>query len=206
MINLKLPMKEQLTLSNVMRYFHIAEASKKNAENLTAQINEILKEENNPNKLVEYASSAENEVIISIVFSVMTLEAFINEYGIKHTSKTYFKNHLDNLKLISKFIIIPKLTNDLEIENGNKEFENLKWLLNLRNEIVHYKNRIVDVKQIDMTNPINQKNFLQKEHAQKAINTVREIIKIIDPNLYVFIDEKTYYNVFQEKKKTKKKY
>ena len=199
-------MKNQVTLSNVMRYFHIAEASKKNAKNLTSQISEILKEENNTNKLVEYASSAENEVTISIVFSVMTLEAFINEYGIKHTSKTYFTNHLDSLKLISKFIIIPKLTNDLEIDNGNKEFENLKWLLNLRNEIVHFKKRIVDVETIDMTSPINQKNFLHKEHAQKAINTVREIIKIIDPNLYILIEEDTYYNVFEEKKKPKIKY
>lgn len=195
--------KTQINFSNIIRYFDIAEASRKNTEEFSLQILKVI---NNTDELVEVASSVHNEAIISVVFSTMTLEAFINEYGIKHSSKSYFDNHLDQLKLLSKFIIIPKLNDRIGIDIEKQEFEDLKWLIKLRNELIHFKKKTKHAAIIDMLKPLEQSDFIQKEHAQKAINTVRNVIRILDSNLYSYIEEKSYSKIFKEKNKKKEKY
>ncbi|MCJ7507461.1 MAG: hypothetical protein MUO85_01865 [candidate division Zixibacteria bacterium] len=54
-------------------------------------------------------ASIQRDAMVTVVFCALTLEAFINHYGISNSSKSYFDNHLDKLKTVSKWLIIPRL-------------------------------------------------------------------------------------------------
>ena len=152
-----------INFSNTTRYFEIAHRACKNVEKFVASRNGELR--NKPidhEKLIKFANSVHNESIITVVFCTMTLEAFINEYGILACSRSFFQNHLDGLNLISKCILLPKLNNNPELENDKQEFQDLKWLINLRNDLTHFKIKEKRVQEIDMTNPINQRDFILK--------------------------------------------
>ena len=66
------------------------------------------------------------------------------------------------------------------METDKQNFENLKWLINLRNDLTHYKIKEKNIRDIDMTLPINQKDFIMEEHARKAIRTLEGILNIIE--------------------------
>jgi len=186
--------QEKINISNTAHYLEIAKRSCENVERYVASRDGELKNDPiNHEKLVEFASYVHKEAIITVVFSTMTLEAFINEYGILASSRSFFQNYLENLNLISKFIVLPKINNKPELETDKQEFQDLKWLINLRNDLTHFKMKEKSVQKIDMTTPINQKDFITEEHARKAINTAKNVINILDEGklkvLEIFVTE-----------------
>jgi len=173
--------EKTINFSNTARYFEIANKAYNNAERFVVSRNrELRNKQVDHKKLINFSSSVHNESIITVVFCTMTLEAFINEYGILACSRSFFQNHLDSLNLISKFILLPKLNNRPELETDRQEFQDLKWLINLRNDLTHFKIKEKSVQEIDMTNPINQRDFITEEHARKSISTVKNVISILD--------------------------
>src|SRR3989339_831051 len=52
--------------------------------------------------LSKLASEREENWYISIVFSALCTEAFINHYGIEKSSRSYFDNYLDKLSTYAK--------------------------------------------------------------------------------------------------------
>lgn len=174
---------QKIKFSNTTRYFEIAKHSLENVERLVAERNSGLKKDPiNHNQLVQFANSVHNEAIITVVFCTMTLEAYINEYGIANSSRSFFQNHLEKLNLISKFTLIPRLNNKPELETDKQDFQDLKWLINLRNDLTHYKIKEKNIGDIDMTLPINQKDFIMEEHARKAIRTLEGTLNILEPD------------------------
>lgn len=174
---------DKIKFSNTSRYFEIAKAASQNVETLVKERSDEIKkgEQINFQQLTNLANSIHNESIITIVFSTMTLEAYINEYGIENSSRSFFQHHLDNLNLISKYLLLPKLYNNPELVTSTKNFQNLKWLINLRNDLTHYKVKEKKIEDINMTTPIEQKDFILEGHARKAIKTVEEIFNILEP-------------------------
>ena len=79
--------------------------------------------------------------MVSVIFSALTLEAFINNYGIEHFSRSYFDNHLDKLPAVSKWIVIPTLAVGKEIDSDSQSYEQLKRLFKRRDRLVHYKTK-----------------------------------------------------------------
>lgn len=120
---------------------------------------------------------------ITIIFSALCLEALINHYAVKKKSKTYFKKYLDNLSFQNKWIIIPKLCNDAEFNISSKAFELLGKLKSIRNELVHYKPRVI--KYNESTNmeidKEEQQFYSDVEDSFKTIYYVIEELKRIDP-------------------------
>lgn len=101
-----------IVLSNVARYMDIAKEANHVAQSTAKTRNDLIsKKSSDHNKIIEAGSSVHKTSTVSVVFSAMAIEAFINEYGITQSSKKFFKNHLDNLNLISKLVLIPKLAN-----------------------------------------------------------------------------------------------
>jgi hypothetical protein len=170
-----------IIFSNTSRYYKIAMQSYNNVENfVVSRDREIKNSPINHQKLIKFASSVHDEAIITVVFSTMTLEAFINEYGVVFSSRSFFQNHLENLNLISKFILIPRINNKTELETDKQDFQDLKWLINLRNDLTHFKIKEKSAQDIDMTIPIKQKDFITEEHAKKAIKTMKNVISLLD--------------------------
>jgi hypothetical protein len=79
----------------------------------------------------------------SIVFSGLTIEAFINSYALTHISKSKFKS-LDNLSLRQKWLEIPKAVTGKEIPEDSLAMKQLAGLVKSRNNLVHYKTGGID--------------------------------------------------------------
>jgi len=105
----------------------------------------------------------------AILFGIMTVESFINQYASRKLSSSFFKKYLDNLDLKSKWIIIPKLINGNIIDTHKQAFQHLKELIKRINILVHDKLKITKLR--DWKNrPFGIEDSIQ------AKNTVVELI------------------------------
>jgi len=108
--------------------------------------------------------------MVTVVFSAMTIESYINEYGIDNFSSSYFNNYLDKLDIKSKWVTYPKLVTGKQIDTNSQTFELLGKLIALRNRLVHdrtRKKRICD---------LNESNWVTESEAKEAVNTVRKLV------------------------------
>ena len=125
--------ESEILLSSYGRYQSIAIDASESSQQSALRRNSLITEKNiDHEELVKAASDVHDKAIISIVFSAMTVEAFINEYGISNFSSSYFKTHLDKLSLISKLVLIPKLANKTELDTTGQVYEEVKWLIEFR--------------------------------------------------------------------------
>ena len=116
--------------------------------------------------------------LVVVVFSALTLEAYINHYGISRLSRNYFSNYLDKVDMVGKWIVIPKVATGKQLDPGSAAMQDLDWLVTLRNKLVHYKSKkvVVDNNQTS--------DFLWYEDASRAVQAVRRVtaaLKGLDP-------------------------
>jgi hypothetical protein len=116
--------------------------------------------------------------LVVVVFSALTLEAYINHYGISRLSRNYFAKYLDKLDMVAKWIVIPKVVTGKQLDPGSTAMQDLDWLVALRNRLVHYKSKRVAIDNIQTS------DFLWYEDAARALQAVRRItsaLKGLDP-------------------------
>lgn len=161
---------ETITMTNYGTYLGIAKRN-------MFIIEELLKERNSKkvidNSDIDYVctknAAIQRSAMITVIFSVMTLESFINTYITDHFSKSFVENYLEKLDLKSKWIIYPLLVKGSKINTDSQAFEHLVELINLRNQLVHQKpktKRICDLRESD---------WVTEQEAEGAANTVNEI-------------------------------
>jgi hypothetical protein len=112
----------------------------------------------------------ERHAMLVVIFSALTLEAFINHYAIENFSESYLKNYLDKLDPVSKWVVIPKLVLGRALDTGGRSFELLQRLFLLRNKLVHYKTRIVPFDEL------RTKVLVGGIEAEEAIQAVWDVI------------------------------
>ena len=106
-------------------------------------------------------AAIQRSAMVSVIFSALTLEAFINNYAIERFSRSYFDNHLDKLSPVSKWIVIPKLITGNAIDTDGQPYERLKKLFKLRDKLVHYKTKKKKVPEmVEDKDWVKYKNFL----------------------------------------------
>ena len=86
----------------------------------------------------EILSSYFVSVVESIVFSGLTVEAFINSYAMARVSKPEFKK-LNSLSLREKWSEIPNAVTGKRIPEDSQAMLQLAELVKSRNNLVHYK-------------------------------------------------------------------
>jgi len=117
----------------------------------------------------------------SIVFGIMTLESFINQYVSEKVSSNYLKKHLDKLSIESKWVVIPKLVTGNSIDTDCQAFEHFVQLIRLRNKLVHDKVNIVKFDDYK-TSPFGIKEAnLAKQAVKEMIGKLHEI----DPSVQI---------------------
>lgn len=178
-------------------FFHIAidtykEIVKLEKEHSELQINMSESEKSSDNfvdKVAEKNDRIGRLVLIVVVFCATSLEAYINHYAISNFSKDYFKTYLDKLDLLSKWIVIPRITTGTQLDAGSRPLQDLSWLIALRNNLLHYKSRTVSIEEIKDT------DFLWENDAKRAIETVKNLaqeLKKIDNDIYIDWTTKSY--------------
>jgi hypothetical protein len=124
----------------------------------------------------EMAKCAANVVI----FAAFSLEAWIYEYTVKKLSKSFFDNHIDKLRPVSKWVIVTRLVTGRDFPTDSQAFEHLKSLYKARNDLVHPK---------PSTQPEDTEESLEKEekereqlikNAHEAYQTCKEVILELD--------------------------
>jgi len=179
-------------------FFHIAIDTYKEIIKLEKEHNELqagLSEsekssDNFVDKVAEKNDRIGRLVLIVVVFCATSLEAYINHYAISHLSKNYLKTYLDKLDMLSKWVIIPRVTTGTQLDTGSSALQDLSWLITLRNKLVHYKSRTVSIEEIKDT------DFLWENDAKRAIETVKNLaqeLKKIDNDIYIDWTTKSYH-------------
>ena len=113
-----------------------------------------------------------------IVFSALTLEAYINHYGINRLSRNYFSSYLDKLDVLAKWLVIPRIVTGEKLDPGSNAMQDLSWLVSLRNRLVHFKSKTITVDEI------KESDFLWHEDAERSVRTVKRVVSLlkrIDP-------------------------
>ncbi|MHC9540933.1 MAG: hypothetical protein AB9903_15645 [Vulcanimicrobiota bacterium] len=137
-------------------------------------------------ELIDCITKQLNHSKVAVVFCAMTLESFINFYAVtKLQSNAYFDDYLDHLKLLAKWVIIPRLAVQKQINRGTHGFECFKKLISYRNAIIHEKP--VDIDSQDYLKKLLTKTELKPEiQARTAIDAVKGMfgnLKMIDPDI-----------------------
>lgn len=89
----------------------------------------------------EYESECTESGIKTIIFSALSVEAGINDYGAWQLGDKYFEGHLSSLDVVSKWVVVPKLVCGKEIDKSGPAFSALRSLIKSRNELVHNKSK-----------------------------------------------------------------
>ncbi|WP_424355429.1 hypothetical protein [Methanobacterium sp. MBAC-LM] len=165
---------EQISFNNYRTFFSIA------TRNLS-KIHSLIEKRDQRCKIPKFSDDdidfvckinalIQQSTMITVIFSVMTIESFINDYGMNYFSGAYFKNYLDKLDLKSKWVIFPKLITNKPINTDSQAFELLGKLIKLRNKLVHDK----PIKR--MFNDLEGLENVTESQAKDSINAVKELI------------------------------
>ena len=76
---------------------------------------------------------------IVIVFSAITLEAYIYDYAARYLTDSFVKDHLDKLDTFSKWVVVPALITGRELPPHPNWQGPLRQLIKTRNSIIHHK-------------------------------------------------------------------
>ncbi len=162
-------------------FFAIAYRHHKHVERLVSEREaRIVKDDRDVDYVCEKNAAIQRSAMVSVIFSALTLEAFINNYAIERFSRSYFDNHLDKLSPVSKWILIPKLITGKALDTDGQSYERLKELFKLRDRLVHYKTRRKKVSEI-----VEEEDWVTENHSADAILTVESILNelsTIDPS------------------------
>lgn len=79
--------------------------------------------------------------MITILFSTMCIEAFLNDYAAACLGDKEFYGNFDKLSIDGKFALIGKFVLSAEIDKGQSYFFRLKTLIRERNELTHSKSK-----------------------------------------------------------------
>jgi len=130
------------------------------------------------------SAAIQREAIVAVIFSALALEAFINDYGLMHFSKSYFKDHLDRLSTVSKWVVFPKLVVGKQLDTNLQPFESLVKLFKCRDKLVHYKTKRKRV--CDLADKDWSEYWFGEEEASEALETITQVVtalKELDPSV-----------------------
>ena len=140
------------------------------------------------------------EIIISIVFSAMAVESFINDYAAVCLGDRFFIENIDRLSSLSKLQVISKFLFHKELEKGEDLFGKIKGLFQMRDRFVHNKSSAFDYSVLEksssvppdedwiLTNPggENKRDYTEAFNGLKTIYLLAEYFDKNDPNIQAF--------------------
>jgi len=176
------PDQTEITLNSHQTFYSIAYRHYHQMEQLVlARDQRTLISDEDVDFVCEKNAAIQRSAMVVVVFSALALEGFINHYGIERFSRSFFDNHLDNLKPISKWLILPKLVVGRQLSTDGQSYVLLRRLFRLRNKLVHYKTQKKRISDL-----IEDKDWVTERHARDAIQAVDALVqelKSLDPTV-----------------------
>lgn len=127
----------------------------------------------------------------SIIFSALSLEAFVNDFLLENLGKSNFEA-LDKLEVKAKILIGTKMIIGKEFPKDMVAYQKLSKLISIRNKLVHAKSVNVDSDVAKILIEIEKKDI---EEATLTYQSVIEEIDKLNPGLgikdkYLLSDER----------------
>jgi hypothetical protein len=83
-----------------------------------------------------------------ILMCCMTIESFVNFYGVKRLGERYYVDNVERLSIIQKIVNISAICFENIYRNLPKEIDDVKILFKIRNDMVHSKTREYQISDI----------------------------------------------------------
>jgi hypothetical protein len=114
------------------------------------------------------------------IYCTICVESYINTYAGNRLSKIAWEK-LERLRLEDKWIIVPELILSKTFETDKEPYKSLKWLVDQRNFIVHYKSKLRELEMNDRIGRRTDKMFNQftLETAERAFQLAKDMIKVL---------------------------
>lgn len=109
-------------------------------------LHEKIKKEKYSGELLEEKYLLEEQVVVTVVFSAMCIEAFFNDYAAACLGDSEFYDNFDRLSALSKFKLISKFILKTDIDKSKAYYSYLKSLFALRDSYVHSKSKEISFK------------------------------------------------------------
>lgn len=127
---------------------------------------------------------------VAICFSAMALESFIYDYSASHLGDNYTDNYIGKLDLLSKWIVVPRLITEEELETDGKAYFLLKNLIRQRNSLVHSKSKdYSNADKLVLRSKFDDYDKKMIKMARQGLETVYEISKwlnSVDDEIHAF--------------------
>lgn len=101
----------------------------------------VYKRESSIEKKLEIDNLIFAAGVKAVIFAALCIEAEINDLAGWQLGDKYFKDHLDGLDIVSKWIVIPRLLSGRELKKSGLAFSSLKKLVRTRNRLTHNKSK-----------------------------------------------------------------
>lgn len=143
---------------------------------------------------VEMLENQDQHLTEAVIFAALAIEAFINFYAVKKSSKSYYDNYFDTLTVIQKWLLIPKIFNPGKgLDPGREPVQSLSNLVRARNSLVHAMpiTRVrTDSKGKIYAEPLTKGRYGGStiDEVEKYVETVKDLamsLKGIDPTVNV---------------------
>lgn len=116
----------------------------------------------------------------AVMFSAFTVESYINYYLIRKGSSNHFKQYLESLGPMQKWVIAPALFNEgRTLDPGKQPLQALGDLIRVRNNLVHAKPQgavTMDHEGIHMSKSLENYYDPSIETASKCVETVSSLV------------------------------
>ena len=136
-----------------------------------------------PNRLALAKSEQKICAYSSVLYEALAAEAYINYYGSKRLGLEYFKNRLDKLDFINKYLVVTKLITGNEFPTSEHIFEKLQDLHSARTKLVHSKSVQYDSLSDNSITDATEK--LYKFKGKRIENTMKYLYGVCKELMYV---------------------
>lgn len=125
--------------------------------------------------MFEIRTNQDKCALITICFSAMCVEAFIYDYAARHTSDSYVQKYLDRLDLAGKWVVIPKLVTGKEFPISSNAFDSLKFLIKMRNKLVHFKSSDPPTNEEILAKGLSNKKDESTETVKRCFEAIKQL-------------------------------
>ena len=148
---------------------------KKLIKNLRRKINRL-------NYIPLFFSSRELQMEAGVVLIMATgawLEQIINDYAHTFLDSDWYEEHLDNLRTVTKWILLPHLCQRKEISEDDPAINALREFIKARNAVVHHKRRDFYLNLHKASNQTSTESARFWLACKNAESTVDNLVKLL---------------------------
>ena len=108
-----------------------------------------------------------------IIFCTLAVESYINHYATKRLTKEYLEKYLDQLDLMTKWIVIPRMVTGKQLDPESEAVKNLNALILTRDRLLQSKPKQ------KFSDRFSSIDIFWIEDAEFAIATVAVLLKAL---------------------------